>query len=196
MTTAHTAARSGAKNPPTILVKPAPKSRKRAIGKAAAAAKPDDLTAIRNALPFFKPGRGKVETSWWNVTPSGNYAVDLETGKAYARAFLPVMTFNAGASTLGTIVSDMAKAGRDPIKNPKSYRHIDAVALGFLMQIGGILQSAMASIGVATIALKDPKSDLGEKFIALVESGELLRGTNRSTLFHDPNASIFSVSRQ
>lgn len=69
-----------------------------------------DLTALRDALPFFKAGRGKTETSWWTVTPSGNYAADLETGKKYARDFLPMMTFNAGAATLGAIASDMAKA--------------------------------------------------------------------------------------
>src|ERR1700682_1765247 len=71
-----------------------------------------EAIALRDALPFFKKGRGKVATSWWNVTPSGDYATDLKTGKNYARAFLPMLTFNGGASALGAIVSDMAKAGR------------------------------------------------------------------------------------
>jgi hypothetical protein len=51
--------------------------------------------------PFFKKGRGKAATSWWNVTPSGNYAADLETGMAYAKAFLPKLTFNSGALISG-----------------------------------------------------------------------------------------------
>ncbi len=150
----------------------------------------NEATTLRDALPFFKKGRGKVATSWWNVTPTGNYSADLETGKDYARAFLPMMTFNAGAADLGAIVSDMAKAGRDPVKNPKNWRGIDAVALGFLMEIGGSLQSAMIGIAVAACAIEKPSSDLGPKFVAIVKSGNWLRGLNRSTLFHNPTACI------
>ena len=152
-----------------------------------------DATAIRDALPFFKKGRGKVATPWWNVSPSGNYAADLETGKAYARAFLPMLTFNAGASDLAAIVSDMAKAGRDPANNPKGWRGIDAVALGFMMEIGGALQSALLGMAVATVAIDKPGSDLGPKFVELVRSGNALHGLNRSTLFHNPNACILEV---
>jgi hypothetical protein len=36
------------------------------------------------------------KSSWWNVTPSGGYSADLETGKEHARAFLTMMVFNAG----------------------------------------------------------------------------------------------------
>jgi hypothetical protein len=155
-----------------------------------------DATAIRDALPFFKKRRGKVAQSWWNVSPSGNYAADLETGKAYARAFLPMLTFNAGASDLAAIVSDMAKAGRDPANNPKDWRGIDAVALGFQMEIGTMLQSAIVSIAVAACAIEKPGSDLGPKFVALVKDGGALRGSNRSTLFHNPNANIFERHTQ
>ena len=89
-------------------IRPAKTSKKETAAKGA--------TAVRDALPFFKKGRGKIPTSWWNVTPSGNYSADLETGMAYASAFLPMMKYNAGASSLGAIVSDMAKAGRNPEK--------------------------------------------------------------------------------
>jgi hypothetical protein len=148
--------------------------------------------ALRDALPFFKKGRGNVATSWWNVTLSGNYAADLETGMAYAKAFLPMLTFNSGAADLGAIVSDMAKAGRDPVKNPKDWRGIDNVALGFLMGIGGSLQSAMASISIAAIAIETPSSDLGPKFIELVKRGGALEPARFATLYHDPGATIFS----
>lgn len=154
------------------------------------AKKTSELHAMRDALPFFKKGRGKEATSWWNVTPTGNYTADLETGKGYARDFLPLMTFNAGSASLGAIVSDMARAGRDPTKNPKDWRGIDSVALGFLMEMGNSLQSAMASIAIAACAIELPTSDLGTKFVALVKSGDVLRGPTRSTLFHDPNAGI------
>ena len=151
----------------------------------------DEATAIRDALPFFRKGRGKVETSWWNVKPSGDYAADLQTGEEYARAFLPMLSFNAGASDLGAIVSHMAKAGRDLANNPKEWRGIDAVALGFMMEIGGSLQAAVASIAIAASAIKNPTSDLGTKFLEVVEAGNALKSLNRSTLFHNPTASIF-----
>jgi hypothetical protein len=43
--------------------------------------KPYDFEAIRNGLPFFKKGHRMVQASWWNVTPSGDYAADLKTGR-------------------------------------------------------------------------------------------------------------------
>jgi hypothetical protein len=151
-------------------------------------------TRLRDALPFFKKSRGKVATSWWNVTPTGNYSADLETGKDYARAFLPLMIFNAGPSTLGAIISEMAKAGRDPANNPKDWRGIDAVALGFMMEIGGSLQAGMASIAIAACAIEKPGSDLGPKFLEVVKAGNAMRGLNRSTLFHNPNACILEAA--
>lgn len=87
----------------------------------------------------------------------------------------------------------MAKAGRDPANNPKEWRGIDAVALGFLMEIGGSLQAAMASIAIAATAIKTPASDLGGKFVEIVEAGNAFRSLNRSTLFHDPNANILDA---
>jgi hypothetical protein len=165
------------------------------MAKAKNSTKTNDATALRDALPFFKKGRGKVAASWWNVTPTGNYSADLETGKDYARAFLPLMIFNAGPSTLGAIISEMAKAGRDPANNPKDWRGIDAVALGFMMEIGGSLQSAMVGIAIAACAIEQPASDLGPKFVALVKNGDALRGLNRSTLFHNPNACILEVAQ-
>jgi hypothetical protein len=152
---------------------------------------PSELTQLRDALPFFKKGRGAEPTSWWNVTPTGDYATDLATGRGYARDFMPMLMFNAGASALGTIISDMAMAGRDQAKNPKEWRGIDNVALGFMMQIGDSLQSAVVGLAIAGTAIKQPETDLGAKFVEQLESGDLLRGASRSTLFHNPSASIF-----
>jgi hypothetical protein len=159
--------------------------------KAKKATVENEAIAMRDALPFFKKGRGKIETSWWDVKPSGDYAADLQTGEEYARAFLPMLSFNAGASDLGAIVSHMAKAGRDLANNPKKRRGIDDVALGFMMEIGGSLQAAVASIAIAASAIKNPTSDLGTKFLEVVEAGNALKSLNRSTLFHNPTASIF-----
>ena len=165
------------------------------MAKAKTSTKPNEATALRDALPFFKKGRGKVAGSWWNVTPSGNYGADLETGKAHARAFMPMLIFNAGASDLAAIVSDMAKAGRDPANNPKDWRGIDAVALGFMMEIGGSLQAGMASIAIAACAIEKPGSDLGPKFLEVVKAGNAMQGLNRSTLFHNPNACILEIAQ-
>jgi len=79
------------------------------------------------------------------------------------------------------------------VNNPKDWRGIDAVALGFMMEIGGALQSALLGMAVATVAIDKPGSDLGPKFVELVKSGNALHGLNRSTLFHNPNACILEV---
>lgn len=198
MTAAQTPA-TRAKNPPPILTKAPPKGAepRRRPGARSVVKKPDDLTAMRDALPFFKSrGRNrKGETSWWNVTPSGDYAADMETGKAYARAFLPMMVFNCGSAALAQIVSEMAITGRDPEKNSKD-RGIDDIALGFLHEIGNSVQAAIGSIATATVALKGRKnSKLRSNFVETVESKgvmHMLRMNSRSTLFHDPGATIFS----
>jgi hypothetical protein len=153
----------------------------------------NEAIAIRDTLPFFRKGRGKVETSWWNVTPSGDYAADIETGLSYAKAFLPLLMFNAGASGLGCIVSHMALAGRDRSRTPKDCRGIDSIALGFMMGIGGSLQSAIVSIGIAAAAIKHPAGTLGPEFVKMVEAGGALEPLRRNTLFHDPGANIFSA---
>lgn len=152
-----------------------------------------EAIAARDSLPFFKKGRGTGSASWWNVTPSGSYAADLETGKAYARAFLPVLTFNAGASNLAVIVSHMAIAGRDLAKNPKEWCGIDAVALGFMMEVANMLQYAIKGIAIATVAIERPQSDMGPKFVKLAKTGEMLFGPSRSTLSHNPNSPIWDV---
>ena len=71
---------------------------------------------MRDALPFFRKGKRGEESSWWNVTPSGGYSADLETGKEHAHAFLPMMVFNAGhrdpSVYRSTKVSSKAKSRR------------------------------------------------------------------------------------
>lgn len=142
------------------------------------------LAERQSALPFFRKGRGKVGASWWNVAPTGDYGRDITTGRAYARDFLPLMSFNAGAATLGWIVCDMAK-------NSDADRGIDTIALGFMMEIGSSLQSAIAGLAIAACAIEDPDSDLGPGLAALIKNGAVLRGMSRSTLNHEPGASIF-----
>jgi hypothetical protein len=56
------------------------------------------------------------------------------------------------------------------------------------MGIGGSLQSAMASVAIAAVAIESPHSDLGEKFVAHVKRGDAFRPLRRGTLAHNPNS--------
>jgi hypothetical protein len=156
--------------------------------------KPDTLEATRDALPFFRKGNRTVKASWWNVTPSGDYAADLATGQAYAQDFLPMLSFNGGAAALGWIVSDMAIAGQSIAGSAKDWHGVDAVAAGFMLAIGASFQSAIGVIAVAAVAIEMPKSDLGAKVVNLVRGGHALSPLQRSTLYHNPGDRIISVA--
>jgi hypothetical protein len=167
-----------------------------------ASGKLPEATALRNALPFIKLGStaegGGV--NYWNVCPSGQYTEDLERGRKYARAFLPMMAYNAGASDLACIVSAMALAARDLSSRPQGHlavprwRGIDNVAMGFMMEIGGMLQAMMGGAIVAAGAIKHGRTEQAAQFADAVERGELFKGLQRSTLSHDPTATIFDKS--
>jgi hypothetical protein len=59
-------------------------------------------------LPFFN--RDKLST--WDVTPTGDYAADCETGRRYAVELLKTYDGSIGwSSLLGQIVADMIRAG-------------------------------------------------------------------------------------
>ena len=49
-------------------------------------AKLEHQYAYRNKLPFVAKAKSGSEF-WWNVTPSGEYEDDYQTGRAYAVAF-------------------------------------------------------------------------------------------------------------
>lgn len=158
-------------------------------------------TALRNALPFVKLNSASEGggVDYWNVTPSGNYTKDLAKGREYARAFLPMLAYNAGAAELAAIASAMALAGRDLASRPQGqlaipkWRGIDGVAMGFMMEICGILQGLMVGAAVAAWAIKDGKKAEGAQFVAALESGALYKGLNRATLLNDPNGLIFDL---
>ncbi|WP_157158129.1 hypothetical protein [Bradyrhizobium genomosp. III] len=125
------------------------------------------------------------------MQPTGHYSADLKTGAEYARAFLPLLMFNAGASDLGMIVSHMALAGRRAESKTPDWRGVDDIALGFLMEIGGILQGLLGGVAVAASAIKHDNKKTAADFVSVVESGEIYKGLSRSTIFHDPHATIF-----
>lgn len=171
--------------------KPDTKRSRRRPSKSAREAKKSEAEKMRDALPFFRNRTRSSEASWWTISPSGNYSADLETGKRYARAFLPMMAYNCGASSLGTIVSHMALAGRQPESNSRNWRGIDAVALGFLLEIGGVLQGLLGGVAIASCAIKHKNKKLASDFVSVVENGSIFKGLTRATILHDPNATIF-----
>ena len=92
-------------------------------------------------LPFFNVKK----LSTWDVTPTGDYVVDCETGRAYAVEFLKSCDGTVGWSTmLGCIVADMIRAGPTgafPSGRPK----VNGMVLGFMRVISSILDERMAS---------------------------------------------------
>jgi hypothetical protein len=76
-------------------------------------------------MPFFD----RDAPSTWRVTPSGDYAKDVATGRGYAMLFLSSCDGTAGwASLLPQIVADMIRAGQ-----------VNGITIGFMGAIGGLL---------------------------------------------------------
>jgi hypothetical protein len=86
-------------------------------------------------LPFFN--RDKL--SRWDVTPSGNYGADCETGERYAVELLKTYDGSVGwSSLLGQIVADMIRAGPTGTfanGEPK----VNGIVIGFMSIIGRAL---------------------------------------------------------
>jgi hypothetical protein len=84
------------------------------------------------ALPFFN--RKKLST--WEVTPSGNYGADCETGRAFAIEFLKSCDKTHGwASLMQSIVADMIRAGTAG-SFPNGHQKVNGVVIGFMGVIG------------------------------------------------------------
>jgi hypothetical protein len=84
-------------------------------------------------LPFFN--RGKRCT--WDVTPSGNYSVDCDTGQAFAIEFLKSCDkTNGWASLMQSIVADMIRAGPSG-SFANGCPKVNGIVIGFMGVIGG-----------------------------------------------------------
>jgi hypothetical protein len=89
----------------------------------------------RYRLPFFN----KKARCAWDVTPTGNYAADCETGRAYAVAFLKSCDASIGwSSLLSNIVADMIRAGTNGTFSD-GHPKINGVVVGFMSEIGRAL---------------------------------------------------------
>ena len=83
-------------------------------------------------LPFFK----RQALCTWDVTPSGDYFTDCETGRGYAKEFLRTCDGTDGWSMLiGHIVADMIRAGTNGAY-PDGHPKINGIVVGFMDVIG------------------------------------------------------------
>ena len=113
----------------------APKQQKRKDGR-----KRKGSFYERYPMPFFN----KNAHSTWNVTPTGDYGADCETGRAYAIAFLRSCDGSFGwASLLSSIVTDMIGAGPGGFWRTGGARS-NGIVVGFTGTIGKALVGALA----------------------------------------------------
>jgi hypothetical protein len=92
-------------------------------------------------LPFFAAERH----STWTVKPTGDYAKDCETGRAYAVAFLESCDgTNGWSSLLQQIVADMVRAG--PCGTfADGHPKVNGIVIGFMGAIGRALAQSLAA---------------------------------------------------
>jgi hypothetical protein len=92
-------------------------------------------------MPFFEPLKaGGINA--WNVTPSGNYTKDCETGCTFAIQFLKSCDRTYGwQSLLQTIVADMIRAGPSG-SFPNGYPKVNGVVIGFMSVIGSAVANS------------------------------------------------------
>jgi len=87
-------------------------------------------------LPFFN---AKTRCTW-NVTPTGNYGADFETGRAYAIEFLKSCDGTIGwSSLLSNIVADMIRAGPKGRVFADGHHSAGGIVIGFTSTIGEAL---------------------------------------------------------
>jgi hypothetical protein len=80
-------------------------------------------------MPFFDRDAG----STWRVTPTGDYAADVETGRRYGWAFLRSCDGTVGwAALLPAIVADMVRAGQ-----------VNGIVVGFMGVVGRMLAAVI-----------------------------------------------------
>lgn len=139
----------------------------------------------RDSLPFFRKGTKTRDISWWNVRPSGQWQSDLDTGKEFARAYMPFTQTAGGGPMLGWIVDGMVKAARP---QQGSSRVIDGIASGFLMEIANVLQESQLALTFANHAVNNPSSEIARDFKRRFADGTLLFSPSYRMLEIEPPA--------
>ena len=106
-------------------------------------AKLEHQYAYRNKLPFVAKAKSGSEF-WWNVTPSGEYEDDYQTGRAYMVAFWSIC---GGRPTCGIDLGQILFAMHElPRPRTKAYRrhnglagNLSGIEIGFIRTIGEIV---------------------------------------------------------
>ena len=111
--------------------------------------------AYRDKLPFVARNKSSGEF-WWNVTPSGRYEADYQTGKAYAVAFWSIC---GGRPTcgidLGQILFAMHERPRPRTKAYRRHNGLSGIETGFIRTIGEIVDLA---VGVPVLVGLGPQT--------------------------------------
>lgn len=98
-----------------------------------------DEYSYRDELPFMARGR---RPSWWSVTPSGQYQIDYQTGRAYAVAFWRAC---GGRPACGLELGQILFAMHDPARRKsKRWDGLSGIEVGFIRTIGEIIDIATA----------------------------------------------------
>ena len=89
----------------------------------------NDRYAYREKLPFV------MRHTWWNVSPTGNYEADYQTGQEYAAAFWRV------CGKTGFAGSDLAQIlfAMHDRKKSSGRNDLSGIEIGFIRGIGDII---------------------------------------------------------
>lgn len=112
-----------------------------------------DKYAYRNKLPFMsRRTRALHHSSWWNVTPTGDYVADFQTGKEYATAFWRVC---GGRPTCGLELGEILFAMHDRgQRRSHRWNGLSGIEIGFIRTIGTIID---LTTGAAVLAAYGPR---------------------------------------
>jgi len=122
-------------------------------------AKLEHQYAYRNKLPFVAKAKSGSEF-WWNVTPSGEYEDDYQTGRAYAVAFWSIC---GGRPTCGIDLGQILFAMHElPRPRTKAYRRhnglagsLSGIEIGFIRTI---VKSLDMAVGVPVLVGLGPQA--------------------------------------
>jgi hypothetical protein len=102
-----------------------------------------DEYAYRDKLPFMRSTTFRAP-NWWNVTPSGDYEIDCQTGQTYAAAFWRV---SGGRPLCGIELGQILLAMHDPGRRksePLRHNGLSGIEVGFIRTIGEIMDIVIA----------------------------------------------------
>jgi hypothetical protein len=103
-----------------------------------------DPYAYREKLPFMSKGTGL-----WNVSPTGDYQIDYQTGRQYALAYWRARSESplGLGQELAYIIGHMIDTAR-PGKSEKHKLRQSGIEIGFVQTIGELIDAMDAATGL------------------------------------------------